>query len=58
VQFDEADGMAIFKISEAGLTYLLSHAGEVAEEFRDDVRKLADFVAKHGKSHIYELATF
>jgi hypothetical protein len=58
VQFDEEGGLSIVKVSEAGLTYLLSHAAEVPEEHKDDVRKLADFVSENGKSHIYELATF
>ena len=58
VQFDEDGGMSIFKVSEAGLSYLLSHAADVPEEYHDDMRTLAEFITKYGKSHIYELATF
>jgi hypothetical protein len=58
IQFDEDGGIALFKVSEAGLSYLLSHAASVPEEYQQDVRTLAEFVAKNGTAHIYELATF
>lgn len=58
VKFDQEGGLAIFKISEAGIGYLISHISDVPEEYRDDARRLAAFVEKNGKSHIYELATF
>lgn len=58
VLFDDEGGMATCQVSDAGLSYLLDHAADVPEEYRGDVRKLAEFVAKRGKSHIYELATF
>jgi hypothetical protein len=58
VVYDEEGGLAIVKVSEAGLAYLLEHAAEVPDEHQDDVRTLAEFVAKNGGAHIYELATF
>jgi hypothetical protein len=51
-------GMAIFKIDETGLAYLLKHCVDQASEHQDDLDRLADFVRLYGLSNLYEVATF
>jgi hypothetical protein len=58
VVYDPASGMAIFKIDEKGLRYVLNRASGLDEAKQADLRKLADFVRAHGSSDLYELATF
>ena len=58
VHFSEAEGDALFKVSEAGLKYALEHVAAFPEESQSDLRKLAVFVKTHGASSIYEYATF
>lgn len=58
VLFDEANGAALFKISEKGLTYTLDHVAAFPEELHADLKLLSAFVRKHGPSAIYEYATF
>jgi hypothetical protein len=58
IQYDPDGGMAIFKIDEKGLSYVLQRSSELDEAKQADLRKLADFVRAHGSSHLYEFATF
>lgn len=58
LQDDPDSGMAIFKVNEKGLAYVLAHTSELDAVHQADVRKLAKFVKTHGSSNIYELATF
>lgn len=58
IHFNEAEGSALFKVSEAGLKYALDNRTAFPEESQADLRKLAAFVTKYGLSSIYEYATF
>jgi len=58
IQYDPDSGMAIFKIDEKGLSYVLGRAAELDTAKQADLRKLAEFVRAHGSSHLYEFATF
>jgi len=58
IRYDPDSGMAIFKIDEKGLAYVLGRAAELDETKEADLRKLADFTRAHGSSQLYEFATF
>jgi hypothetical protein len=58
VAFDEERGLAIFRIEPEGIAFVFGHRHEFDEEYRDDLDRLQDFVAKHGREHLYELTTF
>src|SRR4051812_42541043 len=58
IQFDPDGGMAIFKIDEKGLSYVLERLGEFDKAKQAELQKLADFVRAHGKAHLYEFASF
>jgi hypothetical protein len=58
IQYDPDRGMAIFKIDEKGLSYVLGRAADLDEAQQAELGKLADFVRTHGNSHLYEFATF
>ena len=51
IQYDPDSGMAIFKIDEKGLSYVLGRAADFDEDKQADLRKLADFVRAHGSSN-------
>jgi hypothetical protein len=52
------DGMAIFKINESGLSYILKLAVDRTSEHRVDLTALAMFADLHGATDLYEVATF
>lgn len=56
--FDPGGGVAVFKVNPAGLKYVLGKAKGLEKEQAADIRKLAEFVRKHGSETIYEVATF
>ena len=58
IHYDPDGGMAIFKVNEQGLSYVLGCGSKLDEAQQADLRKLADFVRANGSSNIYELATF
>jgi hypothetical protein len=58
VQHDPDSGMAIFKLDEKGLAYVLGRASELDEAKQADLAKLADFVRAHGSSRMYEFTSF
>jgi hypothetical protein len=58
IQYDPESGVAIFKIDEMGLAYVLERAKELDKAMQADLCKLAFFVSVHGGSSLYEFATF
>lgn len=58
VQYDEGSGMAILRVSEAGLMYLCSYSGDLDETQKKDQEKIRQFVKQYGSTGVYELATF
>jgi hypothetical protein len=58
IVYDPDGGMAIFKIDDRGLDYILKYADDENSLDREDLQKLAKFVQINGNSNIYELATF
>lgn len=58
VLLDEARGVAVFKISEAALLYVLAHKQGLNVHQRSDISELSRFVLDRGAGHIYEFTTF
>ncbi|PSB48132.1 hypothetical protein [Chamaesiphon polymorphus] len=58
IVYDPDGGMAIFKIDDRGLAYIIKCSADENSLDREDLQKLAKFVQINGNSNIYELATF
>jgi hypothetical protein len=58
VLYHEQDGVALFKITDAALAYVIAHVADFPADHRADLQKLTVFLKQNGTSHIYELATF
>lgn len=55
---DGDGGMALCKVSAVALDYIIEHASGLNETQQSDLNRLAEFVQTHGKSNIFEFATF
>lgn len=58
ILLDEAKGVAVFKISEAALLYVLAHKQGLDVHQRSDISELSRFVLDRDPKHIYEYTTF
>jgi hypothetical protein len=58
ILYEPDGGVAIFKVDELALQHVLGKATQLTTSQQADVRRLADFVARHGADRMYEFATF
>ena len=58
VIFDEESGLAIFQVNPQGLEYVISNKRDFTPAQAADVALLEAFISRHGRNHIFEIATF
>ena len=58
VYYSEDSGMAVLRVSEAGLNCVCNYTGALDQVKKEDQEKLREFVNKYGNSNVFELATF
>lgn len=58
ILLDERRGVAVFKVSEAALLYVLAHKQGLDVHQRHDISELSRFVVDRDAKRIYEYTTF
>ncbi len=58
VYYDESKGIAVIKITEQALTYILNNPLNLSKEQEEDIINLKEFIENNGFSNNYEVTTF